>query len=78
MEEEHDSGRKGRREKEVVTKVDEKLTIWSIYASSLSNDRDVATHRSSKWSDEKIKFRARFYYIKDLIDAISFSVRKSF
>lgn len=33
-----------------------------IYTSSLSNDRDVATHHSGKWSDEKIKFRARLLH----------------
>lgn len=38
----------------------------------------VISRRIVKWSDEKIKFRARFYYIKDLIDAISFSYSKEF
>lgn len=42
-------------------KADNLIDIY-IYTSSLSNDRDVATHHSGKWSDEKIKFRARLLH----------------
>lgn len=48
--------RKGRKADNLID-----MCIY-IYTSSLSNDRDVATHHSGKWSDEKIKFRARLLH----------------
>lgn len=58
-----------------------------IYTSSLSNDRDVATHHSGKWSDEKIKFRARLLHKESgrcdflfvfLIEEVTQQLRRSY
>lgn len=63
MEEEQESEgeRKNRYKRTKSWQFDRYIYIY-IYTSSLSNDRDVATHHSGKWSDEKIKFRARLLH----------------